>query len=819
MTAFVCITNTGTTELGPNINIYSNVNNYTTIIETVLLVNLIGDNCPYLVENVPDGTTILRLIDPTTGCCFQLPFSDGFNLCEVCENIGFTVTTNPNVGSLSLGALSGDCDPSISNYYMEWYGPGTGSTELLFTSGFGNNSWSNNYQYTHPLTGSSEILLNAGTYRPFLKEMEISGTSFNWAQGAYGDCFQANPFVVLPYTTTNGNGVGDYTHEIDFSASTPNGSSIQSGTIQLSATTNFVPYRFQGGSYKDQFVIYFSGANYSNKIQLDNVIVGQIQENGIDPYFQSNVYPKYAGDFDGFYTKVLCLTAFTRNGDNDVLLFDVIPNEPENPTEFSFYFTQKPTFDCTSCLFDTPPYRLSAASFSATSTQCGNTTINFSVSGCTTGVDNNKDLYNYVVKNSEISPVGIGIYGTNGLIPQTITLGDVNELECTLGASANPDTVLCPGLLLSGCTPPNQNKISWTTRSTQSLAQNPATDREITLTFIVPTTLGCERTAGIQLWNQYVTQYNDIVNTYPQVTNLNQIEYGRILTVMVNNPSFSPPSGGQPFVPINLAWNTVTFESSVLPLPANNVDLYYIKINGRPFSEPDFTTFRNNTVSLSTCVDAGTCTGSTFYSLQQDNMLAQTPPNDIGYRITSDNDEQANYGFGGFGVPFFSLNLNLPQNPIPVYCKTINDGNYLPQNMFIMRDYTLQISPGSVGGVLTGSTLARQRVYQYQLKTIPSSGVSVNSQTNIPSLSADTCLSLTAKTYNDTNFPNLDGLNTYTKWYYNIGFQVTDDSGPNVVYNIFANPISANGQLTSPQVLIGTATGSTVTVLNAAYFT
>jgi hypothetical protein len=78
---------------------------------------------------------------------------------------------------------------------------------------------------------------------------------------------------------------------------------------------------------------------------------------------------------------------------------------------------------------------------------------------------------------------------------------------------------------------------------------------------------------------------------------------------------------------------------------------------------------------------------------------------------------------------------------------------------------------------------------------------------------------LTAKTYNDTNFPNLDGLNTYTKWYYNIGFQVTDDSGPNVVYNIFANPISANGQLTSPQVLIGTATGSTVTVLNAAYFT
>jgi hypothetical protein len=65
--ASTCLSHIGLTPLGPNINIYSDYDSYATLIETVPASEITGGNCPY-VFLVPDGTTNVKLYDPTSEC-------------------------------------------------------------------------------------------------------------------------------------------------------------------------------------------------------------------------------------------------------------------------------------------------------------------------------------------------------------------------------------------------------------------------------------------------------------------------------------------------------------------------------------------------------------------------------------------------------------------------------------------------------------------------------------------------------------------------------------------------------------------------------
>ena len=112
MNVSICLNYTGNTTLGPDMVAYSNTTNFTTPIATIPLTDLVPDNCPYVLTNVPEGTTRIRLVDPTSGCCVEL-LVGAFNICEVCPGLGFTDETNPNIGRLSIGQLTGDCDNNI----------------------------------------------------------------------------------------------------------------------------------------------------------------------------------------------------------------------------------------------------------------------------------------------------------------------------------------------------------------------------------------------------------------------------------------------------------------------------------------------------------------------------------------------------------------------------------------------------------------------------------------------------------------------------------------------------------------------------------
>jgi hypothetical protein len=688
---------------------------------------------------------------------------------------------------------------------MEWYGPGSGSTNLLFTSGFGNNSWSNNYLYTHPLTGTNQVYLNAGTYRPFLKEMEINGTSFSWAQGAYGDCFQANPFVVEPYTAINGTGAGDYEHELVFSSTTPNGSTTQYGTIQLSATTNFVPFRFKGGFQNDIIVLYFSGANYGNqKILLENIIVGgNIPGTGLN--FLETDFPKRVENTNGFHTRVLCLTGLTRNGNEDLLLFEIIPQGTVQDNTFSdweFYFTQLPTFNCNACIYDSPPYLLSASSFSATSGTCGITSLSFSVSGCATNIDNNTDFYKYIFKNSAEAST-FNAYGPNGLINVGVNLGDANIQGFDYLQPTNGNDCYYAGdYYMGGCT--SVNKMSF---SIYSLPDQPQSDYR-TIRYTWYDSSACAR--ADQLYTDLQNQYNTFVNNYPQVTNIQSGDLGYMRVFVapcakaqtMNLPTST--SCTDMYGLFYFAWNTVnvTFNFTTTNPALLGTTVYSMEITGTRFNDAEVQQFKSFYEQQITCYDAN---GLFTLINALDNKVDQSM--DSTFRSA-----QSSWDPNLTPDPGLDFSLTFQ----PGQTNVLGSGT-LPVNMFNIWSPVVTSTGNFVQ--LTATTYGSSQIYQYQLRTITSSGVTNNSQTLIPQLSAMTCPSITGITFNSNQFLQPDGdLNTFYKHNFLYEFVVTNDTGPFPVYNINTYNIT-NGNVTGSPILVGTGTGGTVTVIDSNYFT
>ena len=104
--AQTCITNTGATQLGPTLYFYSNVTGYQSSFGSDSTDNLVGDNCPYTMENIPDGTSIVRIIDPTTNCCVDINLESN-DLCNT-YNLNFDVYDTQTVSQIVAGNLIGD---------------------------------------------------------------------------------------------------------------------------------------------------------------------------------------------------------------------------------------------------------------------------------------------------------------------------------------------------------------------------------------------------------------------------------------------------------------------------------------------------------------------------------------------------------------------------------------------------------------------------------------------------------------------------------------------------------------------------------------
>jgi hypothetical protein len=454
--ASTCITNTGTTQLGPTLYFYSDVTGFGTSFGSDLTENLIGENCPYIMENIPDGTTIVRIIDPLTNCGVDIVLQSS-DLCNIC-NLNFDVYETQTVSQIVAGNLVGSCDDDISDYIINWYGPGEGSTNLAFTSGYGTEFANIGWDNTHPLTGSSSPLIQAGIYTPVIDRVIVNGAAFSstGAPGTYAanlNCFDSSVVNVEPLRCDNGNNVGDYSHHYLFenvSVGTPPDS--LSASFLLSANTNYLAWRFKGFDVTDRLKMTFYGAEYDNTpIVIEDIVIGG---NLSSSNLALNSIPKSA-DTSAFYAKVTCLTAFTIS-EGDYITIEITPNPTFDNTKWDFYFKCLETFDCSSCMdnHQNSPYKILVSSVYPDLTTCNRVQINVTLTGCSQNQLIVSDKYKYFNTDNNslgyfyqsFSPISFNnIFYFENVVCQVNTLSP-NGANCyppyTICSTSNNNTII-----------------------------------------------------------------------------------------------------------------------------------------------------------------------------------------------------------------------------------------------------------------------------------------------------------------------------------------------------------------------------------------
>jgi hypothetical protein len=453
--ASTCITNTGTTQLGSTLYFYSDVTGFGTSFGSDLTENLIGENCPYIMENIPDGTTIVRIVDLTTECFVDITLQSG-DLCNIC-NLNFDVYETQTVSQIVAGNLIGSCDDNISDYIINWYGPGEGSTNLAFTSGYGTEFANIGWDNTHPLTGSQSPLVEAGVYTPVIDRVIVNGTSFSstGAPGTYVanlNCFDSSVVNVEPLRCDNGNNLGDYSHHYLFenvSVGTPPDS--LSASFLLSANTNYFAWKFRGFDVTDRLKMTFYGAEYDNTpIIIEDIVIGSDLTNS---NFLLTSVPKSA-DTTLFYAKVTSLTAITIS-EGDYVTIEITPNPTFDNTKWDFYFKCLETFDCGSCMdnHQNSPYQILVSSVYPDLTTCNRVQINVTLTGCSQNQLIVSDKYKYF--NTDTNSLG---YFYQSFSP--ISFNNIFYFENVICESLyqNPLDASC-GLPYTICSTSNSNTI------------------------------------------------------------------------------------------------------------------------------------------------------------------------------------------------------------------------------------------------------------------------------------------------------------------------------------------------------------------------
>jgi len=446
--ASTCLTNTGSTPLNTILSAYTDFDSYNIPFSYVNLSQITGAACPYIFTDVPDGTTNIRLIDPTNSCCVTIPIQSD-NFCNTCD-LGFTTYPLTTNSQILAGDLTGSCFTPISNYVINWYGPNS-STNIAFRSGKG-NTFSSLYQFTHPLTGSGFVFAQAGTYTPVIDRVIISGITFSntGGTGTYDanlDCFE--PVVVSPLTCDNGNTPSQpYTHSYYFSGT--GASSIPLNvTFQLANGTNFFAYSFSGQSVPDNLKITYNGVNTTpNQMVVENINVGT----DLTTSSLTNSAFLRSADFSSF-KKVLSLTSFTNRSANDSLTIQITPN-PGN-TEWSLNLKCLPTFDCSTCIhdnFEDTPMKIVKSSITVDDQACYSK-LRYSISACTWSQISGSNVNVYAYYNSSSNPTNFFKQGSTFVSYSTTpnsqisknTLVDCNmsldSSQCNVGG--NTTTINC----------------------------------------------------------------------------------------------------------------------------------------------------------------------------------------------------------------------------------------------------------------------------------------------------------------------------------------------------------------------------------------
>jgi len=462
--ASTCLTDLGTTVLGGIFNIYSNVDNYTSPFQINVSYNsLFGPSCPYVMGNVPNGTTTIKIVDTSTKCCATLDLLSN-DLCTTCE-LSFDSYQTNNVGIIVAGELTGSCENDITDYRIFWYGPNS-STNLAFTSGYG--STFSPYSLTHPLIGINSPMVEAGTYIPVIDKIKLNGLNYSQTGGtgyiqAELECFNAATVNVQPFTCDNGTVPlpNDYTHRVNFSAAAAGTIPLTlQSTFDLDITTNYFSWKFKSDAIPDSLKITFYGSDYTNPIILEYWEIGGNLSTSNTEYL---TFPKSA-DTVNYFSKVTSLTSLSRNV-GDYLILEVIPNQFNTQTTWDFYFTCMDSFDCDLCLYDylNTPYKIKSSSITGITGSCSSIEVNFDVSGCTQSSITNSDIYKY--QQTVASPLTTTSFNNTiytdditGLRNRISGRLDWNETNCGIAFGINFQAI---------CSPiPNTNIISFKKENT-----------------------------------------------------------------------------------------------------------------------------------------------------------------------------------------------------------------------------------------------------------------------------------------------------------------------------------------------------------------
>jgi len=397
----ICLTNIGVLPTGSNLNIYSNTDAYSTPFQTNTPLSQLDSNCPFILTNIPDGTTTIKFVDSTSNCCYELLLSPN-NLCDLfgIQLTGFSSTTISQIIAGNLISSVGN----ITDYIIDWYGPDNNTT-VAFTSGYG--TVFGPYQQTHPFVRVSL----PGYYVPMIQKIRINGINYSITGGtgfiqANIDCLENQTVEVFP-STCSGNRVEPITTYVNYNNyfvsntaayNTPP-ESLSIG-FDLDINSKYFAWQFRTDVVSDTIKIMFHGGNYPTPIVLEYYTVGY-------EYTELNVYntPKTIKVNPSlFFKKITDISNFLRT-ENDYLTIEVTPNPTITRTNWDLYFKCLGSFDCSTCLDILSPYKIVKSSIGFQLLDCYQYKFSSSVSACTCTDIENSDVFKYLTNNS-------GIYGT-----------------------------------------------------------------------------------------------------------------------------------------------------------------------------------------------------------------------------------------------------------------------------------------------------------------------------------------------------------------------------------------------------------------------
>ena len=401
-----CLTNIGNLPSNTTLSFYSNVDGYTAPFQTTVpLLSVTGNNCPFTLTGVYNGTTTIKVQTSSGNCCAVINITPN-DPCTFC-NLGFDTFSSKTIGQIVAGNVTGSCDANITDYVIDWYDvTNSNSPVFKFTSGYGTQFLP--YTSTHPLTNITAVPMLPGIYKPFLRKVRLNGVNYSYTGGtgtvqADLDCFDTITVNVSPLTCTNGDETGDYSHLIQFSGASVGTQPIPVSTaFQLSPSTNFMAWRFIGYDVADTIKMTYYGSYYNNTpIILEYYQIG----NEIpDTNFSDNQNPKLVQSYwDGEYVKVTNLTNIVRST-NDYIVIEIIPNITNSKTNFNLKLQCLDEFDCSVC-WDSYVNSITQISGIASSVDsCGKLSVSFTILDCVWTSLTTSDQWKYMNTQSIDGP-------------------------------------------------------------------------------------------------------------------------------------------------------------------------------------------------------------------------------------------------------------------------------------------------------------------------------------------------------------------------------------------------------------------------------